>query len=819
MGGINEPSLKDYKNVFEKFRKYLKDIHDNNGNQSITHEGYFVNYKKFEDFKDKLKILFQKEPDNLNSLNPNEEKRIFGEIETIKIETESLDEVKKDIGNNKFIIINKDTHKLICKKPEPEKEDRMVQYKLSNDFLIVNPGKNDEIQFKKNKENIVDKTSFIEKNYNDINNTTTDNSIKEPKISHKDVDNIYKDVKNFYENENSVLNKLKGSQPQKFNGYLVNKEWVDDWKKLSYYDNIKNNNLLLKTMENKEIEIKNLILEQARNKSNYHEIKAVENYIINVNQIQELSQKDKCHYYLLDENFLNAFIKNKDIKPTQFLIHNQTLSTSLSEQKDLIIKADNNSIINIKNIDVKNKIYCSENLKHLMRYPYFKQELIKMTKSPKNEFKSAFIINKNIIKKFNEIYNLKEIYNLLKKDLEGINYQNCDENYIQIYKHLNSIKKDYIDNFEQIEKPGQIKLNEIENKFEIKSLNNEPNLGYVDNFGIIDEKYSAFLNKKFGDDLHIFPIYYAALKEEKIFLVIYIYQQYFYEIISFSPEGRNVIVEYLLEITNKETIPANDKILFDNKILQILSNTGVSKLISEGKSIPIENNTSMKIHPVNELLRASLNRNNNIYSNNFENKGINQYNIYKNNGNEQINHEIPIIINQPNQTKLPKNNLLFQSQIQGVIPNNINRTAVVNPIIPLNNYQQIQNRTVMKHSLSKSQVQGELSNIGKEIKKENNITSVHERYYLINKEILHPSKELNHYNSINSINGQIFYNMNLTTNGNIPNSNYNIKTQQFPFNNQNYIFPIDFRIINQNHFNTIPILLNDKTNKILFEEV
>ena len=125
---------------------------------------------------------------------------------------------------------------------------------------------------------------------------------------------------------------------------------------------------------------------------------------------------------------------------------------------------------------------------------------------------------------------------------------------------------------------------------------------------------------------------------------------------------------------------------------------------------------------------------------------------------------------------------------------------VLNAANPLNIYQQ-QVQQEINGTLSKSHVQED-----------------HQHCYLVNKEILHQQQKLNQINNI-TYNGQIISNTNFTTFVNTTNLDYAIKIQQISFNNQLYNFPMDFRIINQDHFNTIPLLLNNKTNKQLFEEV
>ena len=77
--------------------------------------------------------------------------------------------------------------------------------------------------------------------------------------------NVYNDLKNYFLNEIDIINKVNNpiNQVQIFNGFLVDKIWVDKWKKYSNYDFIKTN-YLLKNF-NDEIVIKKLIINYLNN--------------------------------------------------------------------------------------------------------------------------------------------------------------------------------------------------------------------------------------------------------------------------------------------------------------------------------------------------------------------------------------------------------------------------------------------------------------------------------------------------------------------------------------------------------------------------
>ena len=199
--------------------------------------------------------------------------------------------------------------------------------------------------------------------------------------------------------------------------------------------------------------------------------------------------------------------------------------------------------------------YFSQNLKHLIRYPYFQRELTLLTYSSQNNIRPAYLINNQIIKKFKQIYDLKNLFNVLESErlLDGITYQNCNDNYFKINTFLNINKIDYIKHLQKFEIPGGIKFKGSEIIFTPKYINNQLNLEYIDNFQIIDHEFYTFLIQKYGENLFMYKVDCATI-DNKLFLIINYDQKFIYEIVSINPEGGDFIVEYLIEVISMNII-------------------------------------------------------------------------------------------------------------------------------------------------------------------------------------------------------------------------------------------------------------------------
>ena len=146
--------------------------------------------------------------------------------------------------------------------------------------------------------------------------------------------------------------------------------------------------------------------------------------------------------------------------------------------------------------------YYSYNLKHLIRLPFFKNELKNPGSSSQRNLRTAYLINNQMINKLKNIYELKKLFDILgdEKLLDGITYENCDNNYIKIIEFLNNNKKEYIEHIQKIEQPGGIKIEGKNIDIQTKKLKNQNNnnLEYIDNFEIIDRDFYTFLLEKFG---------------------------------------------------------------------------------------------------------------------------------------------------------------------------------------------------------------------------------------------------------------------------------------------------------------------------------
>ena len=674
MGG--EPSLNDYKEGFTNFRNYIKEkngqIFPNISGGVIQqpqpsyqssyaiyseHKGYFVQHKKFEEFENYI--------NNFKSSDPsNSEMELKNKINSQKLETINIKEVidrltgENNNDNDSFIIINKKLCKLICKNDNNE-----IKYQITPSYLILQPNEYSNILIKND-----DKTNIVNKSKLEVPN----NSIFDFKNKMKMADKMYNDIINYYNNEFDIFNKLINKRSPEFQGFLVDQDWIKEWKNISNYDsNIKK---IHDNINYDERTIKNSIQKQQdKNNLNYDNINIKENenknYIVkDLNNLQTFLDSGKS-YSLLNKKFLDSFASNLNYDSYKIEISNQTIIISDQNRKCTIQTGKN--IIN-KNNNIKfenqpkkeipqtqtqtqtsNDAEDVKILEHLIRLPLFKKELKTSNKLNQEDKYSIFLIKRAVIGKFIAEYDLRHIINFLdsnNKLTKDINYNNYDKIYPEIFGFLNEKKPDYIKKIKQFKIPEELKFKKNEGTITQKELFGLPKIKYFDDFEIIDQKFGLFLKDIFKNDLELLESKCLATNN-KIFLEInYEPNKTNYQIVSISDVGNSIKVEYLVDIEPNNISFDENSIL--NSIIKIYNDKKGENL--HENIFPLENKINLIFYSTStiennqELAKESShfkkedNTNINHLQNNINNINLMSQRIADPNNN---NHPQKIMIN------------------------------------------------------------------------------------------------------------------------------------------------------------------------------
>ena len=700
---MGSDTLNDYKNAFNDFFYNININREQNFGPYQTFEGYIVYNDKFEQFYNYVNTLTDKE---VEEKTRNGEIKLYTYFKHYLLDTIDIANVEREVLNGKiFIIINKDLAKLICKKNEQEKINYKVKYNVNANRLEFNLENGQKIQFRNNKNNIIDKSALFQSVINNVNsninsninsnassninsnvNSNTNpnaNSNVNSNLNFNEATNnwnkIFYDCKNYFEIEKEIENKLKlPNINEYYQGIFVDEAWFNNWKKYSYYDKIKPK-FLEPHLSNQEIEIKNLIIkEQMESKLNYNEININESNIVsNENQIKESN-----NYILLNEKFLQSFNKNKinlksnnniHLSPGKILlIFPNSVYFPFLTNNNIVSKVklnnNNNSQNSQKSPDLNNNkgigIKTYDLLYYLIKFPLFKTELTKFINQNTNNPFKVYLIKREIKEKMKQLVFLNELFDILEKHnlLNGINYHNFDLGYPNIYNYLKVNQIQYMNNISRYEAPGSIQFDSNEAVFIDKYLNNNLNLNYIDGFEIIDQKFAEFLSLSFPSNIQII-VAVCELFENKIFLAINFKNKFIYEIVYMNPDNGNLITEYLIETSNNTT--------YNDTIFQNFKAYGLSHIINTPGELVLNNNTRIKFHKINNNPSLSSSSSLNTSINNKE-INLNNLGTSVNNMNQTIGASAKIINN---------NNISPQFNAQNNVNNQMSNVPVQTPYL------------------------------------------------------------------------------------------------------------------------------------------
>ena len=210
---------------FQEFLKYNKAMFEyekradtlSNSNTITEERGYLVYYDDFMELKKMLNY-------DLNKfyLKRNKESSIYSsfKFEQIKklepIEIKSVAYIKDIIINIKCVLVTKELFDLIINKSK-----NAISFLVDKEYLTLNLKYQEKLELKHNKL-ILDNIDF------DLNEPVSEINI------------IYNSMLKYFIYDNNMINELNKSIKKSGHGNLVTKKWIDEWKKYTNYEFIKN---------------------------------------------------------------------------------------------------------------------------------------------------------------------------------------------------------------------------------------------------------------------------------------------------------------------------------------------------------------------------------------------------------------------------------------------------------------------------------------------------------------------------------------------------------------------------------------------------
>ena len=223
----NNSLLLKYQKAIYEFEKRLEDIkYEKNNNKTRENEGHLINLNNYEEFIKKIQYDKYKNPEYYNNVDGNisESEKIY--INQIEFNTYEYF-LNMIYNENKYIIINNELWEKVCNKGEENKLTINYEINSYNIYLRLINGK--KLVFTNCGDNILESTT--------CSNVTSDTT------NYDEIKNIYNFIKKCSEFEKKFMNDLISSNSNQDDGYFVDKDWIDQWKLYSNYEEIKNNYL------------------------------------------------------------------------------------------------------------------------------------------------------------------------------------------------------------------------------------------------------------------------------------------------------------------------------------------------------------------------------------------------------------------------------------------------------------------------------------------------------------------------------------------------------------------------------------------------
>ena len=548
-------SLKKYIKAFIEFEKYINNLTTIGDNNFDPHKGYLINLEKIEEIKTKINYTTNKNNYNnlIQSPSDNQNRKLYtiGEIE-FKNSNYLLNML---LNKNKYIIINRNLWKFLCKEGKENNEPIIYYINYSQIKFRLKDGK--ELTFTNWKNNQISKDSFYSYGFPEYYKYESDfNNIEK---------NIYNKVKEYYDYEIFFKNSLSKVKKEKHNiGYLVDINWFYKWENFFDYSHIKficSTDYLEQGKKKKDI-IDCLIYIQEYNKENKINLEepTIQKYS-NKNELESFLQTNKL--VIVDTSLFPDKFKGKKI---YYYLYDNKIEFYF-EGKDPLILDTKDNIISIKNKEIIEEAH----LMQLSRIIYFRKFLkLKMfnESEKKNDNNSIILIKKEIIDKYLSYFKYTVLENL--SNSIPIDYKNIQKQFHVIVENIKIKFKNYYEELKTKEKTFSINFEGEEYFLKPQPIEyDKKTLFYISDFEIIDEEIFSFFKEylNINNDYVISGKYIA--KDEKVFLNYNYNSANFYEIGSIDITNGNFIIEYILD----------EIISFKDKVFEYFNNQGIKNFL------------------------------------------------------------------------------------------------------------------------------------------------------------------------------------------------------------------------------------------------
>ena len=322
---------------------------------------------------------------------------------------------------------------------------------------------------------------------------------------------IYKTIKAYSQYQDYIEQKLQGKfvKDKKIIGYLINKDYINYWKKFSDYDDLKE----LVICNNYPNIRPTLYKYRKSNKYQKYQPDAVQIHLRNPEELYKAVKRENKAFVLIDYNFWKLICTEKGLKEpggVKYSLDKEMITFYFNEFDYCRIITNDNIIDSTKEIKstgfdvIRQSDKEEKELEKLLLLYAYEQEMknkINNLTYKENEFNTYYLISKEWILQYKKYYHYNEICKMIQgrdelKNLLNKGFEKAKQNINDVLKHI-SFKENKKKVFPEELKNNNTFLCEREDVL----INKRYNVSFWKNFELINEELK---NRFMQSDAHAY---------------------------------------------------------------------------------------------------------------------------------------------------------------------------------------------------------------------------------------------------------------------------------------------------------------------------
>ena len=310
---------------------------------------------------------------------------------------------------------------------------------------------------------------------------------------------IYKTIKAYSQYQDYIEQKLQGKfvKDKKIIGYLINKDYINYWKKFSDYDDLKE----LVICNNYPNIRPTLYKYRKSNKYQKYQPDAVQINLRNPEELYKAVKRENKAFVLIDYNFWKLICTEKGLKEpggVKYSLDKEMITFYFNEFDYCRIITNDNIIDSTKEIKstgfdvIRQSDKEEKELEKLLLLYAYEQEMknkINNLTYKEDKFNNYYLISKEWITQYKKFYHYNEICRMIQKkdELKSLldkGFNEAKKNIYQILKHISFKDKNNKKDFPEELKNNNTFLSEREDVL----ISKRYNVSYWRNFEMVNEE-------------------------------------------------------------------------------------------------------------------------------------------------------------------------------------------------------------------------------------------------------------------------------------------------------------------------------------------